>query len=346
MDLAVRLTRVVRTALLLFALSCTPTPQLAPAPATPPIDYAEALARIARRQAADDSVVVRGGRSILLSHGARTPRVIVLLHGFTDLPTQFESLGKRFFAGGDNVYIPRLPRHAHRVAPIRTLGRVRAEEMASFGDSVVEVARGLADTIIVAGLSAGGAIAANMAQTRREVHRVVLIAPAIAAGRISEDNDRALIILASRLPDIRRTNEPDSTRPDYVQGLTTRGLAEVLRLGQTVRQRATDHDPGAPEMVFLLNELDQTVSEEASLALAQSWFDHHANVAAYRFPKKFKLPHNLMEISERGGNLDLVLPVIEALVRSTPPPSVELLPDPCGGFFCVLRHGRRNKSDP
>ena len=302
------------------------------------------MVRVVARQAADDSVVARGGRSILLTHGVRTPRVFVLLHGFTDSPTQFEALGRHLFDAGDNVFIPRLPHHAERVAPVRTLGRVRAAELASFGDSVVDAARGLGDTVIVAGLSAGGTIAAHVAQTRREVQRAVLIAPAIAAGVISEDNGRALVVLASKLPDVTRTNKPDSTRPDFVQGLTTRGLAEVLRLGQMVREKAVDDRPGAAQMVFLVNELDRTVSEDASLALAQSWFDHDATVVIYRFPKALKLPHNVMEIPQRGGNLDVVLPVIEALVTAAPPPStVELQPVPCGGFWCALRRGLRRK---
>ena len=77
--------------------------------------YDEAVARIAARQAQDDSVVVSNGRSILMTHGARATRVYVLLHGFTDAPTQFATVGAHLFADGDNVYIPRLPHHAERV---------------------------------------------------------------------------------------------------------------------------------------------------------------------------------------------------------------------------------------
>src|SRR5262249_33932386 len=134
-----------------------------------------------------------GARSILMVHGDRTPRVFVLLHGFTDSPRQFESLGQRFFDGGDNVYIPRLPHHAEREGRVRALGRVTARELAAFGDSTVDIARGLGDTIIVVGLSAGGNIAGSLAQRRPDVFRAVLIAPAIAAGRVSDDATREMI---------------------------------------------------------------------------------------------------------------------------------------------------------
>src|SRR5437763_5603822 len=139
-----------RALLMLAAVGCSAVaPTLAPAPLPPPIPYDTAVARVALRQAADDSVVAAGGRSILMTHGMRAARAVVLLHGFTDSPAQFEALGRLLFDAGDNVYIPRLPHHAERVAPVRTLGRVRATELAAFGDSVVDVARGLGDTIIV-----------------------------------------------------------------------------------------------------------------------------------------------------------------------------------------------------
>ena len=83
-----------------------------------------------------------------------------------------------------------------------------------------------------------------------------------------------------------RTEKPDTVQPDLIQGLTTHGLAEVLRLGHMVRDKAEKDPPGAPEIVFLLNELDQTVSEAASMALAQSWFDHDATVTVYRLGKR------------------------------------------------------------
>ena len=294
---------------------------------------------IAQRQAADDSVVVAGGRSILLTHGARTARVFVLLHGFTDLPEQFAIVGQHLYAGGDNVYIPRLPRHAERRSPMRSLGRISASELARFGDSSVAIARGLGDSIIVVGLSAGGVIAASVAQARGEVKRAVLLAPAIAAASLSDGQEQGLVILASKLPEITRTNAPiDTTRPEYLQGITTRGLAQLLLLGQQVREASADHAPGAREMFFLLNQADHTVSEEAAVEVAQHWYNHDAHVEVYRFPASLKLQHNLMEIDARGGNVGLVFPVVEALALGTTPPSAaELQNQPCSGLRCALR---------
>ena len=306
---------------------------------TASVDYDDAAGRVARRKGLEDSVVVRGLGSILMSHGRRTPRVYVLFHGFTDVPPQFEVIGKALFEDGANVYIPRLPHHGERLSPVRALGRVHGPELAAFGDSSVDIAHGLGDSIVVVGLSAGGVIAGWIAQTRTDVRRAVLIAPAIGPGRVSDDDALALVMIASRLPDVRRTNAPtDTTTPEYLQGISTRGLAEVLKLGHRVREDAGNKPPGVKDMAFLLSERDQTVSEAAALDLAQRWFDRGATVSVFRFPNSVGLPHNILEVASRGGNPDIAFPVVEALARSlTPPASAELLGVPCRGWRCMLR---------
>jgi len=319
------------------------TPGSEPSPtADPTRDFAAAIASVERRQAQDDQVAAEGARSVLLSHGHPTPRAFVLLHGFSDSPSQFRAVGEHLFANGDNVYIPRLPHHADRTRRVRELGRVRAAELARFGDSTIDVARALGDTVIVVGLSAGGAIGAHLAQTRGDVFRAVLVAPAIGAGRLSDEDQRELIVLASVLPDIRRSEPADSTRPDYIQGITTRGLAQVLQLGGDVRDQAGTAGARGKHMIFLLNERDHTVSEDASLDLARRWSKRGSNVSAFRFPASANLPHNVMEIPERGGNPGLVFPVVEALARaSEPSAAVRSVDIPCDGFDCVRQWWRK-----
>jgi carboxylesterase len=283
----------------------------------PVVEYSNAVERVEIRQALDDSVVVPGARSILLSHGDKTPRVYVLLHGFTDSPKQFAALGERLFATGDNVYIPRLPHHSERAYRVKALGRVRVSEMVAFGDSTVDIAHGLGDSIIVVGLSAGGNIAVSIAQHRPDVQRAVLIAPAIAAGRVSRGIARNIMRIGSWFPDIVKSHRSDSTRPDFVQGISTKGLGQVLALGEALTKASTKAPAQAKQIIFLLNENDHTVSDDASIELARNWNTGQSLVSAYQFPKSLKLLHNTMEATEHGGNLEVVLPVVEALARGT-----------------------------
>lgn len=317
-------------------------PQAAPVPAehADTMSYPDALLRIGLRQRQDDSVAVANGRTILMTHGDRAPRVYVLLHGFTDAPTQFATVGAHLFADGANVYIPRLPHHAERTAPLRAIGRVRSDELARFADSTTQIARGLGDTIVVVGLSAGGVLAGWITEYHPEVHRTVLIAPAIAAGRLPGNEGEGLVILASKLPEVVRMSAPiDTARPENIPGFTTRGLAELLRFGQRVRDRAESAPPSVHDVVLLLNEADHTVSEEAALEVAKRWMDRGATSRAYRFGVGAKLPHNVMELTSHGGNTDLVYPIVEALARrgvAESPEINELLSAPCGGFWCRL----------
>jgi len=305
------------------------------------MSYDDALLRIGLRQRQDDSVAVANGRTILMSHGERAPRVYVLLHGFTDAPTQFATVGGHLFAEGANVYIPRLPHHAERVSPLRAIGRVRSDELVRFADSTTQIARGLGDTIVVVGLSAGGVLAGWITQYHPEVHRTVLIAPALAPGRIPNGEGTGLVILASKLPEVVRMTAPiDTARPENIPGITTRGLAELLRLGQRVRDQAETASPSAHDIVFLLNEADRTVSEDAAIGLARAWAERGATPRVYRFFIGAGLPHNVMELTSHGGNTELVYPIIEALARQgkvDSPEIVEVLGTPCGGFLCRLR---------
>src|SRR5690349_19271111 len=122
----------------------------------PVVDYTAAVARIAALQTQEDSVVAAGGGSILLTHGHRTPRVVVLFHGLTDSPLQYFPFAQRLFQEGDNVFVPRLPHHAERGGNVATLARLTAEELRDVGDLSSDIAHALGDTVIVSGLSAGG----------------------------------------------------------------------------------------------------------------------------------------------------------------------------------------------
>jgi carboxylesterase len=199
-------------------------------PLSPAASYNEAVAAIALRQATDEQVAAPGARSILLTHGAPTPRAFVLLHGLTDSPLQFAALAQRLHAEGSNVFVPRSPQHGLRGADARALSRLTASQLRAFADSVVSSAAGLGDSVVVVGLSMGGTVGAWIAQERL-VSRAFLIAPALEPGRIPSMLDRPIIGLADRLPNITRHASHDTARPDRELGFSSRAVAEILELG-------------------------------------------------------------------------------------------------------------------
>jgi alpha-beta hydrolase superfamily lysophospholipase len=77
------------------------------------MSYAEAIEIAKGLQDLDGPNVNPVCHTRLYTHGRQTERALVLLHGFTNCPRQFDDLGKDFFARGWNVLIPRYPRHGY-----------------------------------------------------------------------------------------------------------------------------------------------------------------------------------------------------------------------------------------
>jgi esterase/lipase len=281
--------------------------------------YRRAVASIARRQAEDDSLAVPGARSILLTSGAPTPRAVLLLHGLTDSPRQFEALAYLLHADGINVYVPRLPQHGLRGGSARALGTLTSAQLSRVADSVVNEARGLGDSVIVMGLSMGGTMAAWIAQ-RRPVARAVLIAPAIEPGRIPSLLDRPIIGLGTRLPSMTHLSGPDTARPDRELGLNTRAIAAILSLGTSVLDEASTEAARARDIVLLVNASDRTVKTSATESLARAWAQHGARVAVYELPDSLRLPHDIID-PVRGRVLgDTVLVLLRGLAYGQTPP--------------------------
>jgi esterase/lipase len=281
--------------------------------------YQVALWRVGRQQAADERVAAPIGRTVLLTHGARVARVVVLLHGFTDSPNQFAAIADSLFQSGDNVYVPRLPHHAERSGDPRALAGLTAVELRRTADSAIDIAAALGDTVIVMGLSVGGTMAGWIGQHRREVRRAVLIAPAFEAGRVPSRLERYLINLTERLPNVTRRAAPDSTRPDRNPGFATHALAEVLRLGAAVRVAAVRTPPKTAEFALLLNDADRTVKMAASLRLAREWEAHGASVSVYTIPAWIGLPHNVLDGRDASVQPQVILPALVALAHGEPP---------------------------
>jgi carboxylesterase len=304
----------------LGSLLPTGTRGLGPRP-DPARSYEQAIISFARQQSADDSVVAQGGGSILLAHGHRTPRAVVLLHGYTNSPSQFEEFAHRLYDAGDNVYVPRLPRHGERNGTASTFGRLTAEELRDCADSAVDVAEGLGYSVVTVGLSAGGTMVAWIAQ-HRAVRRAVVIAPVLELSRVPTVLAEPLMNLALRAPNITWNETPDVTEPDRELGVSTRAIAQLLRLGWAVRQAAKDHPPRTRDIAVLTNAHDRTVSSRRAIELARFWSRPGVSVDVYELPDSLKLRHDIIDPRQRWAKPAVVYPILEALVRGEPPTAV------------------------
>ncbi len=141
----------------------------------PSSSYDESVERVAALQAEEREGYYPSCVTQLLTHGAKAQRAVVLVHGYTNCPQQFIPLGRQFFERGDNVLVARMP-HAGRADRMSAEhGGLTAAEMAAYADEVVDIAVGLGEHVIMAGLSGGGTITAWAAQRRPAARSIVVV---------------------------------------------------------------------------------------------------------------------------------------------------------------------------
>jgi pimeloyl-ACP methyl ester carboxylesterase len=220
----------------------------------PTPDYAAAVSRFQQIQKKEGPELNPVCRSILLAHGMRTERAVVFFHGFTNCPQQFRELGHILYDMGYNVLIPRLPRHGMADRKVENLSPLKAEELRDCADISVDIACGLGQKVYVAGLSAGGTLAAWIAQNRSEVTRAVLIAPALGFTRREGTRfQKAMALLLPLIPDIRTDwysvdpHAPEHTYP----GFSSRALGQLLRLSVATFAGAFDRTPQVQDIALV-----------------------------------------------------------------------------------------------
>lgn len=280
--------------------------------------YASAVRRIAALQARDRAGVNPLARTWFKGHGARVGRAIVLLHGYTNSPPQFQQLGQRFYDLGYNVLIPRVPHHGLADRLTTAQARLTAEELKALVDEVVGIARGLGRQVTVAGLSMGGAMAGYAAQAH-EIDRAVLIAPAFGFRPLPLALSRPAAFLARHLPNLFIWWDPQlkaaAPGPDYgYPRYSTRALAQILRLSLEVQARARYEKPAAGSILIITNANDDSVSNPAAGRMAGHWRAAGANLAAYEFPAEMGLPHDLIDPANAEQQVEAVYPVLVDLI--------------------------------
>lgn len=320
-----RLTLVALALLLVllavFALATSPVP-IASHP-HPIAGYDEAMTRLTAIDHIRNPVAPECS-TLVLTHGARAPRVFVLLHGLTNCPRQYRALGESLFVRGANVVIPRLPHHglADRMTP--DLTRLTAAEVCAFTDRVLDAAGGLGDTLVVSGLSLGGTLTTWAAQQRRDVALAVPVAPLLGVAALppllTPLAARALALAPDQLWwwDGRARERLRAPRWVYPR-FSSRALGRILSLGLGIRDGAGSRPPAAGRIVMVTIGRDPAVSDAAADQLAARWRAHGGHVATYAFADSLRLPHDLLDADDPAGRPALVYPeLIRTLTTGAP----------------------------
>jgi pimeloyl-ACP methyl ester carboxylesterase len=279
----------------------------------PAQDYDTALERLAELHALDGDEVNPLCYSRGLLHGERTRRVVVLVHGLTNCPQQWAPFADLLHARGINVLLPRMPHHGFADRLTTDMGNLRAEELRDFADHVVDIATGLGDEVVIAGISAGGIVAAWAGQYRPELAKAILIAPSFGFGSFGGRVQLILMNIALALPDIatQKFTKVDRAMPYAYIGWSSRALGEVLRLGLATFLAAFKQRPAVQNLLVVTNANDPAVNNNLARQIVSLWQARGLQqVTFYDMDKSEGLEHDLIDPNNPRQRVDFVYPIL------------------------------------
>jgi len=288
-----------------------------PAPAP---DFEAGLRAVRSLQAEDTGDVAPECGTRFLSHGARTRRVVVMFHGLTNCPAQFDSLGRLCFERGANVLIPRLPHHGLANRMTGALAASDAREMVAFTDRVLDAAAGLGDSVTVIGLSVGAIMAAWAAQERGDVARAVVIAPIFGVARAPGVWTPAVTRFLQAVPnrfvwwDDKRREDLLGPRHVYPR-FATRAVAATLVMGAAVMADAHRAAPACRSLAMVTVGGDQAADNTLAAETVRRWRRRGArDITTVEFPPALHLSHDIVDPEQVGGDVARTYPVLLRLL--------------------------------
>ena len=255
----------------------------------------------------------------VFTHGHRTRRALVLLHGFTNCPQQFDALGRRFFERGWNVLIPRYPRHGYTDRLTTSIAELRSEQLIAVAERSARAAAGLGEQVTVAGLSLGGVLAGHLAHFGNPVQRAVLIAPMFGLKRIPGPLHPVLARAAYGLPNrfvwwdpkLKADLPPAHGYPRFA----THAYAALFKTASTVLEEARRGAPTARHLSVITNASEPGLDNRFTYQLVELWRGRGAEVETYEFPASDALPHDMIDPAGNPARVtERVYPVVSHFI--------------------------------
>jgi esterase/lipase len=284
--------------------------------------YEESLARITALLALDDEQVNPLCRTSLLTHGSRTERAILMLHGYTNNPRQYHILAGQFFQRGYNVFVPRFPGHGLNDRMTTALQDQTETGLLSFTNNALDLAQGLGRGVTVLGFSMGGVLTLWLAQHRADVALACAVSPALAFHAIPLPLTPIVTKYLLAAPNQFRWWDPQAkdapvpplhAYPRY----SARGLAHIVNIGLKVRTGSRHSKPMAGSVLVVTNPTDESVNNAYGHEIVTNWKALGCqNIRTYEFDPSLNLIHDLMEPDQPKQQIEIVYPILLDLITN------------------------------
>jgi pimeloyl-ACP methyl ester carboxylesterase len=312
------------------------------------VSYAEGIEIAESLKGLDGPNVNPVCQTRLYTHGHRTERSLVLLHGFTNCPAQFDQIGKEFFERGWNVLIPRYPRHGYSDRMNTSIAELRSEHLIAIANRAALSGSGLGERLTVVGLSLGAILTGYLAQTRTDMERAVLVAPMFGLRPIPGPALAALSEATAVLPNFYiwwNAKAKDRIGPPHgYPRFATHAYAALFRTGRKVMGLAARSAPLAGSIAVITNAAEPRLDNRFTYQLTERWRRHGAIVETFEFAAHEGLPHDLIDpVSNSATVTERSYPVLRRFIEgaSWSVPKHEPLEHPAHGNGADASDGKQ-----
>ncbi|RRR76193.1 MAG: alpha/beta fold hydrolase, partial [Candidatus Viridilinea halotolerans] len=248
-------------------------------------------------------------RSFALTHGRRTARCVVLLHGYTNCPQQFRRFAEAVYQQGHNVYVPRMPHHGMADRLSAALGNFSRAALLTEFAATFDLAHALGERVDLLGLSAGANLAAYAAQYRNDIHQAIIISPVLGSYQIHPWLTAFIALTSSIMPNRflwwdETLRERGHTLLHTYPRFGSRALGCIAQLGLEVLAAARTKPHRARDVVVVINPSDEAVTVPPIERLIARWRAQAAPLRTYYFPAELKLIHDLIDPEQELQQVD------------------------------------------
>ena len=284
----------------------------------PPVTRARALLEaIAARERADPEIDPRYGTRWWIADGV-APLAVVLLHGLTNSPPQYDRLAPLLHARGHAVIVPRMPYHGYRDRMTDAIANMRAGDLEAAALQAVVAGALCAERIVVAGISVGATLAGWLA-ARTRIDTGIAIAPFCGLRGFPGGANDALGAILRSAPNRfgwwdPRSKEGQPPLHGYPR-FATRALGESLRISTELEVVAGGSSVHGRRAILVVNDREPVVNNAHA---ARRFAALRARGVAFERVVLRGLPevHDIIEPAIPQARTDLVYPRLIALIES------------------------------
>lgn len=245
------------------------------------------------------------------------PICVVLLHGLTNSPPQYDRLAPQLHARGHAVIVPRLPYHGYRNRMTEALANLRAGDLEAASLEATAIGALCGERVVVAGISVGATVAGWIA-ARTAIDSAIAIAPFSGLRGLPGASNDLLGTVLRGLPNAfgwwdPRVKERQPPLHGYPR-FATRALGESL-LVSTLQTRVDAGGRHARRAILVLNANDPVINNahaERRFAPLRDLGVAYERIVLHGLPKI----HDVVEPAIPQARTELVYPRLIELIEA------------------------------